>query len=263
MTILLLGSTGYIGSEFLRQIAKRGWHVDVKHYWEAPPIISGYDLCINAAAYVAQPSVSVCDAFKAATFIGNTCLPTRLAQVCEVGNVPLLHLSTACLYDEAKNYEETDRPTRSFDGHCGTYLLSKWLAEMEVTRWEKNLICRIRLPFDQFHNERNYLSKVIRYPQVYDHVNSLSHRADCVKAMLDLVTMRAPFGIYNICNPGQISARQVVAMLGKKGLLKQDPEFVPGPCPGCTLSTEKLLSAGVKIRPLEEAVVEAIENWQT
>ena len=71
----------------------------------------------------------------------------------------------------------------------------------------------MRIPFDQFDNPRNYLSKVQNYPKVYDNVNSLSHRGDFVAACLDLWQKRAPFGTYNLTNPGFVSTRQVVAMI--------------------------------------------------
>jgi 3,5-epimerase/4-reductase len=59
------------------------------------------------------------------------------------------------------------------------------------------------------------LSKVQRYAKVYDNVNSISHRADFVKACLDLWELRAPFGIYNVTNPGFVTTRQVVELIEK------------------------------------------------
>ena len=65
----------------------------------------------------------------------------------------------------------------------------------------------------RFDNARNYLTKVQRYSKVYDNVNSISHRADFVRACLDLWERRAPFGIYNVTNPGFVTTRQVVSMI--------------------------------------------------
>jgi len=60
---------------------------------------------------------------------------------------------------------------------------------------------------DEFDNARNYLSKVQRYAKVYDNVNSISQRADFVSACLDLWERRAPFGTYNVTNPGFVTTR--------------------------------------------------------
>ena len=108
---------------------------------------------------------------------------------------------------------------------------------------------------------RNYLSKVQRYAKVYDNVNSISHRADFVKACLDLWELRAPFGIYNVTNPGFVTTRQVVEMIEKIlrptrkfEFWENDEEFyrvaAKTPRSNCVLDISKLLAAGVKIRPV-------------
>ena len=58
---------------------------------------------------------------------------------------------------------------------------------------------------------------------MYDNVNSISHRADFVKACLDLWKRRAPFGIYNVTNPGFVTTRHVVELVEK--ILKPARKF--------------------------------------
>jgi hypothetical protein len=79
----------------------------------------------------------------------------------------------------------------------------------------QNYIWRLRIPFDQFDNPRNYLSKLQNYAKVYDNVNSLSHRADFVAACLDCGGGARLFGVYNVTNPGFVTSRQVVEMIKK------------------------------------------------
>jgi len=275
MNVILLGSTGYIGSEFARISMQRGHVITPLDYREAVQKerwfsdfvqkerwFSDFDLVVNCAAYIPKPSVSLCDQNEVETVNGNVRLPFKLACICERKDVPLVHFSTACLFDENREYAESDKPLRGFKDHCGWYVGTKLMAEELVGNIEKHYILRIRLPFDEQAGERNYLSKIIAYPKVYDHLNSLTHRADCMNAALDLVERKAPFGTYNLTNPGSISARRVCDKMLAAGLLTKMPEFVPGPCTGTTLSVDKLLSAGVKIRPVEEAVDDAIKNWR-
>ena len=151
---------------------------------------------------------------------------------------------------------------RGFGQHCGMYVGSKLVAEDIVSDYEQHWICRIRLPFDEKDNNKNYLSKVDRYPQVYDHLNSLCHRADIVKAMLDMIETKADYGTYHVCNPGKISAREIVNKMAYAGIITEPKTFIPGPCKGTTLSVQKLLATGVKIRNVEEAVNDAIDNWK-
>ena len=267
---LLLGSTGYIGSEFARQMDVRGVaHCDLAHQNvtenELDYLLTENggpcDTVINCAAFVPRPSVSLCDRFKEETIRGNLLLPMMLARACHRHERTLVQLSTGCLFDESKNWTEIEQPKRGWDDHCGFYVRTKLLCEEQVNSCPKTYVVRVRLPFDAYAGERNYLSNLAFFPRVYDHVNSLSHRADCVKAMLDLVTMKADYGTYHCVNPGSIPAREVVRLMRKKGLIDRDPEWVPGPCTGCTLSVDKLLSTGIKIRSVQDAVRDSIENW--
>ncbi len=113
----------------------------------------------------------------------------------------------------------------------------------------------MRIPFDEFDNPRNYLTKVQRYSKVYDNVNSISHRADFARACLDLWELRAPFGIYNVTNPGFVTTREVITAMER--ILKpnrrfefweNDEEFyrvaAKTPRSNCVLDVSKLLAAG-------------------
>src|SRR5262249_33225056 len=132
---------------------------------------------------------------------------------------------------------------------------------------------RLRIPFDERDNPRNYLSKLQRYAKVYDNVNSITHRGDFARACLDLWDKRAAFGTYNVVNPGPISTRQVVAHLqqticaGRQfAFWASDEEFYQSaartPRSNCLLDPGKLLRAGVQMRPVFEALEDALQQWQ-
>jgi UDP-glucose 4,6-dehydratase len=93
-----------------------------------------------------------------------------------------------------------------------------------------------------------------------------------VAACLDLWRMRAPFGTYNVTNPGFVTTRQVVEMMQKIlrpprsfEFWRDDAEFykvaAKTPRSNCILDATKLLSAGVAIRPVEDALVDSLKNW--
>src|SRR5437764_1396318 len=113
-------------------------------------------------------------------------------------------------------FTESDEPNFSFrNPPCSFYSATKALAEEAITGLGQSYIWRLRIPFDEFDNPRNYLSKIQRYSKVYDNVNSISNRGDFVGACLDLWERRAPFGIYNVTNPGFVTTRHVVERLEK------------------------------------------------
>lgn len=171
-------------------------------------------------------------------------------------------------------FTETDTPNFSFrDGPCSFYSGTKALGEEGMTGIGQSYIWRLRIPFDEFDSARNYLSKVQRYIKAYDNVNSISHRADYASACLDLWEKRAAFGIYNVTNPGFVTTRQVIGMIektinpGKKfEFWANDEEFykvaAKTPRSNCVMDVTKLLAAGVKIRPVGEALEHSLRNWK-
>jgi len=259
---------------------------------------------INSAGYTGKPNVDACETAKADTLVGNTLLPQTIAHACAVAKVPWGHVSSGCIFSGAKivqngvtrvekdmslpelraivdnnpsairGFTETDTPNFSFrDGPCSFYSGTKALGEEAITGIGQSYIWRLRIPFDEFDNARNYLSKVQRYAKVYDNVNSISHRADFVKACLDTWELRAPFGIYNVTNPGFVTTRHVVEQIEKKlkpakkfEFWASDEEFykvaAKTPRSNCVMDTTKLLAAGVKIRGVEEALEDSLKNWK-
>lgn len=258
---------------------------------------------VNAAGYTGKPNVDACELAKADTLTGNTLLAQTIAHACVAAGVPWGHVSSGCIYGGAKvvedgrervekdlstpamreliernpaairGFTEVDAPNFSFrDPPCSFYSGAKALAEESLAGLPHGYVWRLRIPFDELDSPRNYLTKVQRYAKVYDNANSLSHRADFVRACLDLWERRAPFGTYNVTNPGFVTTRQVVGMIER--ILKparqfefwaSDEEFykvaAKTPRSNCVLDGSKLLAAGVTMRPVEEALDDALRHW--
>lgn len=262
------------------------------------------EFVVNAAGYTGKPNVDACEDAKADTLAGNTLLPQTIAQACAAAGVPWGHVSSGCIFSGAKivdgngvrvekdmtkpearavvekspeqihGFVETDAPNFSFrDLPCSFYSGTKALAEEAISGVGRSYLWRLRIPFDEFDNARNYLSKLQRYPKIYDNVNSISHRADFVRACLDLWEKRAPFGIYNVTNPGFVTSRQTVEIIdkilkpGRKfEFWKDDNEFyrqaARTPRSNCVMDASKLLTAGVKMRDVHDALEESLKNWK-
>ena len=259
---------------------------------------------INAAGYTGKPNVDACEIARADTLQGNTLLPQTVADACAAVGIPWGHVSSGCIFSGAKiidngqvrvekdlskpelkklaetnpaairGFTETDEPNFSFrQPPCSFYSGTKALGEEAINGIGQSYIWRLRIPFDEFDNARNYLSKLQRYPRVYDNVNSISHRADYARACLDLWEKRAPFGIYNVTNPGFVTARQVVKLIEKIlrparrfEFWESDEEFyhvaAKTPRSNCVMDVSKLLAAGIKVRPVDEALDDSLRNWK-
>jgi dTDP-4-dehydrorhamnose reductase len=259
---------------------------------------------INCAGYTGKPNVDACESAKADTLAGNTLLPQTIAHACAATGVPWGHVSSGCIYTGAKiaepglarvekdftrpelqglveknraaihGFTEVDEPNFSFRSPpCSFYSGTKALAEEAIAGVGQSYVWRLRIPFDEFDSSRNYLSKVQRYAKVYDNVNSLSHRGDFAAACLDLWERRAPFGCYNVTNPGFVTTRQVVELIERHlkprrtfEFWASDTEFyqvaAKTPRSNCVLDVAKLLATGVKLRPVEEALEHSLKNWK-
>jgi dTDP-4-dehydrorhamnose reductase len=264
MRVIVFGVKGFIGSALLKECSRRG--IECKRgvrgtVWGVKEQLIGCDLAVNCAAYIPVPSVDACKDNPDETIFGNVVWPSILRDACRAYSTPMVHLSTACLFDEQREYSETDTPTRGWNGHCGMYVGSKKLSERVVAEYDRHYILRLRLPFDEFNNPRNYLRKLLSFTSVFEHTNSLSHRGDFAKAALDLWELRAPYGIYHVANPGFITASETLMKMQNRGIFGVQHRMVASETTGCTLSVKKLLDAGVKIRPVGEAVDDALKNW--
>ena len=259
---------------------------------------------INAAGHTGKPNVDACESQRTETLLGNTLLPQTLACACAVAGIPWGHVSSGCIYAGAKvlvdgqwrverdltqvelqklflshperfrGFAESDEPNFSFrNPPCSFYSGTKALGEEAIHEVGQNYIWRLRIPFDEFDNGRNYLSKLLRYARLYQNVNSLSHRGEFVRACLDLWEQRAPFGTYNVTNPGAVSTRQVVELIRRVfnpkrefEFWKDDEEFyrlgAKTPRSNCILDVSKLLETGVAMRPVEAALEDALQNWK-
>jgi nucleoside-diphosphate-sugar epimerase len=160
-------------------------------------------------------------------------------------------------------FTELDEPNSSFQApSCLFYSGTKALAEESIKDIGQSYVWRLRLPFNEREEACNWLWHMQWPGEVHDGIHSFSHLEDCVRACLDLWETRAPFGIYNVTNPGAITmgsvAREmrrvlhVAARVGAGG-----DEDAP---PSCILDCGKLLRAGVKLRPVEQALEDCLDR---
>ena len=309
--ILLLGSTGYIGSAFKSALIDRNENFTSLSHIECSSFKFLYNyleknrpsFIINAAGYTGKPNVDACEIDKVGTLRGNVVFPQILSQACSLLNIPWGHVSSGCIFagcqvnisnewiiekdmtlsyirnlakyspEKLRGFTEDISPNFSFNTPpCSFYSGTKALSEEIIQDNGNCYIWRLRIPFDEFDNNRNYLSKIQRYSKVYDNLNSLSHRSDFVNACLDSWLHKIPFGIYNITNPGFISTENVVEMI--KIILKPKREFIYwendkefytsdaiAPRSNCIMDSSKIINTGVKLRSVESALEDSLLSW--
>jgi UDP-glucose 4,6-dehydratase len=259
---------------------------------------------INAAGFVCPPEQEGSEKAREQSMLANALLPQMVARVCLMTKTPWGHVSSGSIYTGAKivehgearverdlcrrrlrehfdqhperfvGFNETDEPNYSFrHPPVSFYSGTKALAEEAIRHIGQSYIWRLRLPFNEKDSPCNFLSQIQGQASLPDAVDSFSHLGDCVRACLELWYVNAPFGIYNVTNPGAVSLRRLAEALLAAGRLTRLPEFAAAPetpspavektLPShCILDASKLLNAGVKLRGLDEALQDSLQKMR-
>jgi dTDP-4-dehydrorhamnose reductase len=233
---------------------------------------------INAAGYTGKPNVDACESNRAECLFGNAVLPGRIRTACEEIGIPWGHVSSGCIYSGRKSdgggWMEENEPNFSFrKGPCSFYSGSKALGEEVLEGAENCYIWRLRIPFNHESSPRNYLQKLLNYSNLLEAENSISHLGEYVKSCVDSFTKNCEPGIYNLTNPGSITTRQVVEWMKEEGVADKDFQFFKNekdfiakaaitPRSNCVMSTTKSETAGIGLRPVEEAVRDSLRKMR-
>lgn len=274
--MILFGSSGYLGADFFSTLSKR--NIEVRAFSAATTSWADLlnipttenEVIINCAGYTGKPNVDACEVNKANTLRGNVLWAQKLTDFCILKNLQLLHISSGCIYDGYKQnpYTEDDAPNFTFDNlKASFYSGSKALAEEIVSQCKKSWICRLRIPFDDQLNPRNYIIKILKYKKLLNLPNSISNKKEFINACIDIIQQQKEYGKYNITNSGAITAKEITEIL-KKYKVKKDFSFFEdeeefnslfGKRSNCILSNSKLLGAGIHMSDVTESVERSIQ----
>jgi dTDP-4-dehydrorhamnose reductase len=293
--IYLLGGSGYVGTAYQALLTRKGLPFrNVRRadfdYTDRAGLTKLLrreqpEFLINAAGYTGKPNVDACELHKAECLLGNVVLPGTIARACAEAGVPWGHVSSGCIYTGARpdgsGFTETDTPNFTFrTNNCSFYSGTKGLGEEVLAAstgspqaGAPNLyIWRLRIPFNEVDGPRNYLSKLMRYDTLLDAANSISQLDEFVAATLACWENRAPFGTYNVTNPGHITAREIVALIKKTGVSHKDFKFFADeaafmrtaaktPRSNCVMDSRKLAATGIRLTEVHEAVERDLRRW--
>jgi len=287
--ILLLGATGYVGQAFqqylqqsdLAHTALSRSQVDYTNPQQLRDYLKSENVTflINAAGYTGKPNVDACEIHKTECLEGNATFPGHLREICEERKLPWGHVSSGCIYTgknpDGSGFSETDPPNFSFrQNNCSWYSGTKALGEEILEGAENCYIWRLRIPFDNRDNPRNYLTKLLRYERLLDAENSVSQLHEFVSVSYQTWARKLEPGIYNITNPGSITTTKVTQWIAESGIapgqtfqfFENEEAFLKiaakTPRSNCVLDTKKIEATGIEITPVEQAIKQALASWQ-
>jgi dTDP-4-dehydrorhamnose reductase len=287
--IYLLGGSGYVGQAYQALLKRKG--IPFRNLRRSELDYTNVDVLraalerdrpeflINSAGYTGKPNVDACELHKHECLLGNAVLPGVIAEACAAAGVPWGHVSSGCIFTGARpdgtGFREEDTPNFTFrTNNCSFYSGTKALGEEVFAGKPDVYVWRLRIPFDNVDNPRNYLTKLMRYATLLEATNSISQLDEFVAATFACWEKRVPFGTYNVTNPGHVTTHEVVELIKQSGVCKKDFVFFKSeddfmkkaaktPRSNCVMGSSKLASVGITLTPVREAVTRALREWKT
>ena len=222
MHIVIVGK-GWVGTktyyEFLTRQNRKGiqrhklfhiHHDEVRKTLEQNHHI---DWIINCAGVTGVPNVDACEKDKAHTLYGNAVFPMELANLAREFGIRLAHFSSGCIYEG----EITDvNAAPNFFGSI--YSISKGISDMALGDIAQ--VYRIRMPFSDLMEPKNYLVKVMNYAKngklFEGGLNSITQIDEAVRVACNLIERNEPNGRYNLVNKGAVTLHQIVEIMEVK-----------------------------------------------
>jgi dTDP-4-dehydrorhamnose reductase len=261
-SILILGK-GYVGMRLFAYLheSKKQNKISIKSRkdlnYHSKAVLSEYinandiDLVINCSGFTGRPNVDQCEKRKWDCWNLNVVVPTSINQACIETCTEYMHISSGCIYNGYKGvgrgWTEEDRPNFGLDNKSSFYSKSKHAFE-ELAK--DCCILRVRMPFDDDFSERSYLSKILKYDNLINYVNSKTYIPDLCRFVDRLIVsgkMMKDVGIVNVVNPAAGDAVFVTDILIHYGLENKRWSFVPlddldivAPRSNCILNTTKV-----------------------
>lgn len=267
MKTILLGSTGYLGQQFLTlypnaktpriEIADRAAVIALLDA-EKP------DMVLNCAGKTGRPNVDWCETHKEETLRANVTGALILLEECLARGIYIVHMSSGCIYagdNDGRGFTEDDPPN-----FMGSFYSRTKAWSDQIMRDFPVLNLRLRMPFDGSRSDRNLIMKLAKYKKVLDEENSLTYLPDFLEAAKILISKKKT-GTYNVVNDGLISPYRVMELYKEivdpshsfeKLTLQKLDTVVKAPRSNCLLSTEKLKKEGIVLQSVDQAVMQAL-----
>jgi dTDP-glucose 4,6-dehydratase len=230
--ILVYGSKGWIGSQFMNELKKSSLE-----YYEGKSRVDNYDDLIKEIDFINPTNII--------SFIGRThgtinnkhyttidyleepgklkenindnlFSPLILANISFKKNIHYTYLGTGCIfkYDDLHKYEKeedgfTEKDNPNFFG--SSYSIVKGFTDRLIKLYNNVLNLRIRMPITGEENERNFITKIINYKKICSIKNSMTVLSDMFPIIIDMIKLNKT-GTYNLTNPGLISHNEILDM---------------------------------------------------
>jgi dTDP-glucose 4,6-dehydratase len=142
--------------------------------------------------------------------------PLLIAELCKQRNIHYTYLGTGCIFkydeehpygEEINGFNENDLP--NFFG--SSYSVVKGFTDRIMKLYNNVLNLRIRMPITNEKNPRNFITKITSYEKICSVPNSMTVLPELLPIVLDMMKNET-VGTINLTNPGLISHNEILEM---------------------------------------------------
>tara|TARA_R110001583_G_scaffold105412_2_gene253069 strand:- start:860 stop:1717 length:858 start_codon:yes stop_codon:yes gene_type:complete len=236
--IIILGN-GYVGSNLYDRLQfQEGYDVNIErrkllNYTDIKKLEQYIDkekpdYVVNCSGFTGRPNVDEGELKQELCFELNTFAPLRISNLCKLKDINYIHISSGCIYTGYdKQYTEEDEPNFGlFNEESSTYSKSKHAFELGCD-W--GLVLRVRMPFCDRLHERSFITKIYKYDNLIDMVNSKTS----IPQLLDFIEYFINRGyeakdkeLLNFVNPGALSTKRVTERMEHFEMINPNWEWV-------------------------------------
>ncbi|PCI24583.1 hypothetical protein COB57_04155 [Candidatus Peregrinibacteria bacterium] len=272
MKIIIFGATGYFGSHFVEAFQQKGWEVvtdriditnkaDIfEHIQNTQP-----DVVLNAAGITGVPNVDWCESHPREVIDVNVSGAINIAAVCYELNTYCAYISSGCIYTGSHLFTEEDTPNFYGSLYSRTKLhAEQLLAELDI------LQLRVRIPIEGKPHRKNVIDKLKNYEKIISIENSFTIIEDFIPAAVQLIEQKNT-GIFNMTNEGSMDHKYLMENFRKivdnskefdYMSLEELAQYTKAGRSNCTLNTDKQKKYGIHMPPIQERVLEILEDYK-
>ena len=289
MKVLLYGSRGWIGNQFL-ELLKKDKSIDIicgnsrvdneigllKEINEVEPshIVSFIGRThggkFTTIDYLEQPGKLVDNVRD------NLFSPLLLAQLCTQKGIHYTYLGTGCIFEFDENHpfgEEingfTENSKPNFFG--SSYSIVKGFTDRLMHQYDDSVLnLRIRMPITNINNVRNFITKITNYEKICSIPNSMSVLPELLPLVIDMMKNKRT-GTINLTNPGLISHNRILELyrdivdkdfMWKNFSVEEQNVILASKRSNNYLNTDKLEYLYPEVLNIEQAVIKMLHMWK-
>ena len=282
MRILVYGSKGWIGNMIVKKwrelypshtIIESETRVSAENMDKLKQEIRNSDrvfCCIGRTSGGGIPNIDYLEDHVNENVRDNLFAPMLLCKLTESVGVHFSYIGTGCIFStNTRNnsyvYTEEDVP----DYFGSAYSVVKGYTDSLMKLYGLNTLnLRIRMPVTDDWSSKNFITKISKFENICSYPNSMTYLPSLIPIMIDM-SCRKITGTYNMVN-GSMSHSQILDLYREivdekhtYNLIEENKlnSLLKAKRSNNILSNTKL-SLSYKIRPLEECVIEALNNMK-